>query len=95
MTTTAATTPATTPATTNPTPKPAGPASTNNWDTAFAITFANANNAIKAQKSSPPAFSGTKQGGAFGGPTVDVDGKFGDWQLSGGSGSLAEMSPAR
>ncbi len=76
----------------NPTPPSGGRASTNNWDTAFALNFAHANKAIKAQKSSPPSFSGTKPGGGFSGPAVDVEGKFGDWQLSGGSGSLAELT---
>jgi hypothetical protein len=76
---------------TRSTSTPPGRASTNNWDTAFAINFANANKAIKAQKSSPPSFSGTKPGGGFSGPAIDVDGKFGDWQLCGGSGSLAEL----
>ncbi|MEJ8853322.1 TULIP family P47-like protein [Variovorax robiniae] len=76
----------------NPTPPAAGRASTNNWDTAFALNFANANLAIKAQKSSPPSFSGTKPGGGFSGPAIEVAGTFGDWQLSGGSGSLAELT---
>ncbi len=72
-------------------PAPAGPASTNNWDTVFAINFLNANKAIKNQKSSPPSFNGTKPGGGFSGPAVDVAGAFGDWQLCGGSGSLAKL----
>ncbi len=76
----------------NPTPPAAGRASTNNWDTAFALNFANANKAIKGQKSSPAAFSGSKPGGGFSGPAIDVAGTFGDWQLSGGSGSLAELT---
>ncbi|MEJ8847856.1 TULIP family P47-like protein [Variovorax rhizosphaerae] len=76
----------------NPTPPAAGRASTNNWDTAFALNFANANKAIKAQKSSPPSFTGTKPGGGFSGPAINVAGTFGDWQLSGGSGSLAELT---
>jgi hypothetical protein len=80
------------PATNNPTPPSAGRASTNNWDTAFAINFANANKAISTQKSSPKGFSGSKPGGGFSGPQVDVTGQFGDWQLSGGSGSLAELT---
>lgn len=75
----------------NPTPTPAGKASTNNWDTAFGIKFGSANAAIKAQKSSPPSFSGTKPGGGFSGPAIEVAGDFGDWQLSGGSGSLAQL----
>lgn len=69
-----------------------GKASTNNWDTAFAINFLNANNAIKLQGSSPKSFSGTKPGGGFSGPAIDVTGSFGDWQLSGGSGSIAELT---
>ncbi len=69
-----------------------GKASTNNWDTVFAINFLNANNAIKLQKSSPKTFSGTKPGGGFSGPAIDVAGNFGDWQLSGGSGSIAELT---
>jgi len=76
----------------NPTPASAGVAETNNWDTVFAINFSNANKAIKSQKSSPPAFTGTKPGGGFSGPAIVVDGKFGDWQLTGGSGSLADMT---
>ncbi|WUR15895.1 TULIP family P47-like protein [[Empedobacter] haloabium] len=76
----------------NPTPPSAGVASTNNWDTVFAINFANANKAIRNQKSSPPGFDGTKPGGAFSGPAIAVSGQFGAWQLSGGSGSLAELS---
>ncbi|MGF6439836.1 TULIP family P47-like protein [Paraburkholderia youngii] len=75
----------------NTTPPSAGRASTNNWDTVFALNFLNANKAIKNQKSSPPAFDGTKPGGGFSGPAIKVDGKFGDWQLSGGSGSIAEL----
>jgi hypothetical protein len=71
--------------------KSQGKASTNNWDTAFAINFLNANNAIKLKKSSPKKFSGTKPGGGFSGPAIDVAGDFGDWQLSGGSGSIAEL----
>jgi hypothetical protein len=61
-------------------------------DTVFAINFANANKAIVAQKSSPLGFSGTKPGGGFSGPAIKVDGTFGPWQLSGGSGSIAEMT---
>lgn len=75
----------------NPTPPSAGKASTNNWDTVFAINFANANKAIVAQKSSPPSFAGSKPGGGFSGPAIDVAGTFGDWQLCGGSGSIAEL----
>jgi hypothetical protein len=78
--------------TNNPTPPSAGRASTNNWDTVFAINFANANKAIVAQKSSPPGFSGTKPGGGFSGPAIKVDGTFRAWQLSGGSGSIVEMT---
>lgn len=61
------------------------------WDTAFGITFKNANLAIKNGKSSPTAFSA-----AYHDPLDSRDytiaGSFGDWQLSGGSGSLVHMA---
>ncbi|MEL6533785.1 MAG: TULIP family P47-like protein [Bacteroidota bacterium] len=67
-------------------------ASTNNWDTAFAINFKNANKAIVAQKTSPKGYEGKTAGGGFGGtPPMDVKGFFGDWQLNGGSGSIVRL----
>lgn len=90
MTTTPVKTPPVTP-NPNPTPTPVGKADTYNWDTAFALNFKSANAAIKAQKSSPPSFSGTRAKSPFGGPAVDVSGEFGDWELCGGSGPLAQL----
>jgi hypothetical protein len=63
--------------------------STNNWDTAFGITFKDVNAAIIAQGSSPAAFTGEH---AIAGGTVDVTASFGPWQLSGGSDSLLQMT---
>jgi hypothetical protein len=63
--------------------------STNNWDTAFGITFKDANAAIIAQGSSPAGFTGKH---AIVGGTVDVTASFGPWQLSGGSDSLLQMT---
>lgn len=62
---------------------------TNNWDTAFGTKFIDANAAIVAQKSSPTTFTGKH---TIVGGTIDVTGSFGDWQLSGGSGSLLQMA---
>ena len=64
--------------------------STNNWDTAFGITFKDANAAIVAQGSSPAGFTG--QHTVFGGGTVNVAASFGPWQMSGGSDSLLQMT---
>ena len=63
--------------------------STNNWDTAFGITFADANAAIVAKKSSPASFSGKH---ATLGDTIEVNAEFGDWKMTGGSGSLLDMT---
>ncbi|MEJ8847857.1 TULIP family P47-like protein [Variovorax rhizosphaerae] len=63
--------------------------STNNWDTAFGTKFKDANAAIVAQKSSPASFTGSH---SVVGGSVNVTGTFGDWQLSGGSGSLLQMN---
>lgn len=62
---------------------------TNNWDTAFGITFKAANAAIVKKASSPANFSGTHS--ALGQVTTVTAG-FGDWQLSGGSGSIVQMT---
>ncbi|MEJ8853323.1 TULIP family P47-like protein [Variovorax robiniae] len=63
--------------------------STNNWDTAFGIKFRDANATIVAQKSSPASFNGSH---AVIGGAIDVTGTFGDWRMSGGSGSLLHMT---
>ncbi|WP_213955967.1 TULIP family P47-like protein [Variovorax sp. dw_954] len=63
--------------------------STNNWDTAFGTKFKDANAAIVAQKTSPASFTGSH---SVVGGSIAVTGTFGDWQLSGGSGSLLQMT---
>jgi Clostridium P-47 protein len=69
----------------------AQPADTNDWDTAFAIHFSDANNAIVAKKSSPPSFSAPYTDG-LSGQQYTIAGNFGAWQLSGGSGGIVHMS---
>ena len=63
-------------------------ASTNNWDTVFAVDFEAVNDGIRGQGSSPDDFDHTQSGG---GDTSRLFGDFGDWELVGGSGHLLEM----
>ncbi|MEL6533786.1 MAG: TULIP family P47-like protein [Bacteroidota bacterium] len=63
---------------------------TNDWDTAFGIRFREANQAIVNHGSSPASFSGSHA--KDGGHPVTVQGDFGAWQMSGGSGSILHMS---
>jgi hypothetical protein len=63
--------------------------STNNWDTAFGIKFKDANKAIIEKSSSPKSFNGTHN---VSGTIYTVSSNFGNWQMSGGSGSYLEMS---
>lgn len=63
-------------------------ASTNNWDTVFAVDFDAVNDGIRAQGSSPEGFDHTQSSG---GETARLFGDFGDWELIGGSGHLLEM----
>lgn len=65
-------------------------ASTNNWDTAFGISFANANMAIAAQKSSPTSFTSDFVDPLAGKITVTAN--FGDWSLIGGGADLVHMN---
>jgi Clostridium P-47 protein len=66
-------------------------ADTYDWDTAFGVYFEDANKVIAAKKSSPASFTGPYVD-SFDDSTVTIAGNFGDWQLSGGSGSLAQMT---
>lgn len=61
-------------------------ASTNGWDTVYALYFPDVNTAIRVAKSSPPPFTFTDSG-------TTLAGSFGDWQLSaGGDGENLHMS---
>lgn len=58
------------------------------WDTAFAISYAQANAAIVAAKSTPPTFDYTDSDTG-----VRVQGTWGDWQITtGGDGQNLQMS---
>jgi hypothetical protein len=62
-------------------------ANTNGWDTVFGIKFADVNQAIINADSSPPDFDYPMdpQGEA-------IEGDYGDWQVTGGSGQLLHMT---
>ncbi|HYG59004.1 MAG TPA: TULIP family P47-like protein [Symbiobacteriaceae bacterium] len=51
------------------------------WDTAYGISFTKANEAIKALKSTPVGFTLANKN-AHGTEVANVDGKWGDWQLT-------------
>ncbi len=63
-------------------------ASTNNWDTVFAVDFEAVNDGIREQGSSPDDFDHTQSGG---GETTRLFGDYGNWELVGGSGHILEM----
>jgi len=58
---------------------------TYDWDTVFAIKFADVNTELAKPGSTPPSFSSTDTG-------VTASGNFGPWQLSGGDGVLLHVT---
>ena len=64
-------------------------ASTNNWDTVFAVDFAAVNDGIAARGGFPKHFNHEQTSGP---DTATIDGDFTAWELTGGSGHLLEMT---
>jgi len=65
-------------------------ATTRGWDTVYAINFADVNGAIERAGSSPAGFEyreGTSTTAGSG-----IDGGFGNWRMTGGSGRIVEMT---
>ena len=73
---------------TTPLGEPATTASTRGWDTVYAIRFADVNGAIARAGSSPDAFQ-YREGSTAG---TGIEGEFGDWRLTGGSGRLVQLT---
>lgn len=65
-------------------------ADTYDWDTVFAIRFADANKALAKPGATPTTFSVTDSSSTTG--TTTANGTFGPWQLNGGDGVLLHMA---
>lgn len=63
-------------------------ATTNNWDTVFAVDFRAVNEGIAARGRFPDTFDHTIPAGTF---TARISGDFSSWVLTGGAGHLLEM----
>ncbi|MGE0143692.1 MAG: TULIP family P47-like protein [Planctomycetota bacterium] len=62
-------------------------ADTYDWDTVFAIRFADANRSLAKPGATPSSFSASDAGSGS-----SITGQFGAWQLSGGDGTLLHMT---